>query len=121
MVAGRRHLPNAETARDAARHRHGAAVSRHYLDPRRAGTSAEPDVAIVRTGFYGPNDAFPFESLTRSTRDRGFATESAALAAARTAAGFGHVAERACDSFVSCSPTSQTICRTCAWPRDAHR
>lgn len=100
----------------------------YHLDPRQAGTGAAPDVDVRFTDdgdegagwFYRPTCA----GLPGRT-DAYFDTEAAALAAARQAAGFGHVAERACDGFVraprASDPSDLDDCATCAWPRDAHR
>lgn len=105
-------------------------MSLHHLDPRQAGTGAAPDVEI-------DSIAGMFWWVDSAGRHHPFDTEAAALAAARAAAGFGHVAERACATegvCVSCSSVEAAerhkdcphckdnfTCDACAWPRDAHQ
>jgi hypothetical protein len=50
----------------------------------------------------------------------GYPTHAAALAAARAAAGFGHVDERPCHSYDWPVRRQGADCTRCAWPRDAH-
>lgn len=97
----------------------------YYLDPRQAGTGAAPDVDVYLSPVDG---AWAADILTEPSPDAcsfgPHLTEHAALAAAREAAGFGHVAERACDAtqtHVLYHCNIDTTCRVCAWPRDAHK
>lgn len=80
----------------------------YHLDPRQAGTGAAPDVNVwAYTRLYANAPIEWAYDVTRTTaiaqgesytpHGAGFDSESAALRAAREAAGFGHVAERACD------------------------
>lgn len=110
-------------------------MSLHHLDPRRAGTGAEPDVE-TRLVYDMENNRERWHWADTDGDDcchpiplGGYLTESAALAAARAAAGFGHVAERACDDPVYADDIDQEdapewahgpMCCQCAWSRDAH-
>ena len=101
----------------------------HYLNPRRAGVpGAEPDVEVYKERWrLGP------EWVARCYVDRALLGESdtatAALAAARDAAGFGHVAEQPCKAF-TCPNIAHAMqlrrcrddeeCMDCAWPLSAH-
>lgn len=92
-----------------------------HLDPRREGTGAAPDVNVLPLGascgiFNEPTDIGIFG--LDGTRLAVGLSESAALAAARAAAGFGHVAEKACDRYQQLG-FGHTSCE-CAWSRDAH-
>lgn len=101
----------------------------HHLDPRQASMGAAPDLRIYTTDnkrwFCAP---FGTTSAAFTRTIPGQDTESAALHAARTAAGFGHVAERACNFYAPnqctnlgpCDWSRHQDCTTCAWPRDAH-
>lgn len=97
----------------------------YHLDPRQAGTEAAADVETRI--FHGMWHAFALDGrmLARTSGH-----EQSALRAAREAAGFGHVAEAACDTFIphayeSSADNAELIetgeCETCAWPRNAHR
>lgn len=114
----------------------------YHLDPRQAGTGAAPNcditeavgggVIVLINGFQWGGDID-----ASGAGNAVFPDEQSALRAAREAAGFGHVAETACDAFVepghlSCAEkpeygccadaySSAAECADCAWPRDAHR
>lgn len=103
-------------------------MSLHFLDPRRAGEPTySPDVDLIETQWGWR--AVYLHDKDRSTASRlipgTLLTESAALAAARVAAGFGHVAERACDTyhgpFVTREWNSLSECKNCGWLGDAHK
>lgn len=83
----------------------------YHLDPRQAGAGVRPDIEINILGRYSDAEA---DAMTK-----------AALRAAREAAGFGHVAEKPCESFfgkrVNAAGGLARHCATCAWPRDAHK
>jgi hypothetical protein len=102
----------------------------YYLDPRQAGTGAAPDVKIHRIGdvFYlyypAPKGARTLWRSPRGSRSR-FTDEQSALAAARQAAGFGHVAEEPCAQWLAIETDERRArepetCADCAWSRDAH-
>lgn len=96
-------------------------MSVHHLDPRQAGTGAAPDLDLIETQWGWRAADLRDRSASAASRliPGTLKTEGEALAAARQAAGFGHVAERACDLF---NPRGDIDgeCDCCAWPRDAH-
>jgi hypothetical protein len=129
-------------AREARRG--GEVMGRYHLDPRTTGTGTGRHVETHKPGgmtgwFY---TLPPYRFLT-GRNGLGFDTEAAALAAARAAAGFGHVAEQPCGPFYECNhdtcedddcPSGEhsdcehfsegcqdnDACHECAWPRHAH-
>ena len=100
-------------------------MSLHHLDPRQAGTGAAPDVRIRYARVRG--DWRAVGARTGRALALAAPTEAAALAAARHAAGFGHVAEQVCDQYYApgypdTKPNGDPIdCATCTWPFDAHK
>jgi hypothetical protein len=93
----------------------------HHLDPRQAGTGAAPDVEITRGPLVPgePFGAYRPDGARLATGD----TEAAALHAARDAAGFGHVAERACDAIereAGYHYDSDGECVFCGWDFHSH-
>lgn len=106
-------------------------MSLHYLDPRRAGTGAEADLETVYDP-EGNGESRPWYVMrhpgTSNIDDYShpFETESAALAAARAAAGFSHVAEKPCgewrhDKACECEPERlYHECDVCGWYRQHH-
>lgn len=97
-------------------------MSLHHLDPRQAGTGEAPDVE-TREHSCGSLDgkrkwmAIP---TTHELASGFYATEAEALTAARQTAGFGHVAERACDTWCPI-PDATDLCTYCLWSCDAHK
>jgi len=101
----------------------GASVSLHHLDPRQEVTGAKPDVRIIKLSDIGRGVRFVFTSPTNGLSGRpwskeSFPTKSAALASARKAAGFAHVAEQACQVYEQSATPSQ--CVVCGWLRKSH-
>ena len=94
----------------------------YHLDPRQAGTGAAPDVWITTGPMIG-DKASGFRAIDKRNKAplAWGETESAALTAARQAAGFGHVAERACSDPYYDYHDEPDDCGRCAWPRDAHQ
>ena len=101
-------------------------MSLHYLAPRRASDpTAKPDVLVAQHGSFfrwrlkRPTDkpGGPFAPWSEHHM-----TEFAALAAARHAAGFGHVAAQACETpcYDRLANGAPDQCRVCEWSRDAH-
>ncbi len=98
-------------------------MSLHHLDPRKAGTDADRDVRVTTGCVADGPETYYFQSYVNDAWGDwlgGFSTADVALATARHAAGYGHVAERACSTFVKHADPGDG-CFTCAWPRDAHR
>jgi hypothetical protein len=99
-------------------------VSLHRLDPRSEG---EPDVRIFGKGPEAC-DKLPNYLAVVGSREYGGATEAEALAAARRAAGLGHVALAPCARFVHEPDTGPCThgdddcgdCFECAWPWNRH-
>lgn len=90
----------------------------YHLDPRQAGTGAAADVETrIVHGMWTALDPRTGDVLARTSGH-----EPAALRAAREAAGFGHVHERACDEYEWLTPFDgpNDECVQCAWPRGAH-
>src|SRR6185295_1804556 len=105
-------------------------MSLHYLDPPRAmEPGAKPDVETwatwttktgERSAFrYGPPCDQDETVRPIGIAQRTYPTEREALHAARVAAGFGHVAERPCNS-VEAYDDGHGDCCQCAWPMVAH-
>jgi hypothetical protein len=106
----------------------GVLMALYHLDPRQAG-NAPPDVEVYRA-----YDALGKPFFARRVHESigGFLaegkTEAAALAAARTAAGFAHVAEQPCEAFQhepdtgACTHAAGDCgdCFECSWPRGRH-
>ena len=96
----------------------------YHLDPRQAASGAAPDCQTTLRRVSGPSFLWTVTRLSRY-----FDTEAEALAAAREAAGFGHVAEQPCGGDFKCrihgsiyhDPCDCTECKECAWPRAAHQ
>lgn len=101
-------------------------MSLHHLDPRQAGTGAKPDLWVFFGNAHGLLAQAGWYSVRNESNgpfDGPHENEAAALAAARAAAGFGHVAERACDK-PTCNVAEHELCpqcSTCYWDRDAHQ
>lgn len=94
-------------------------MSLHHLDPRQAGTGAAPDVDVYA---YSQQRAWGYTDRVGGTlHGERFATEAAALAAAREAAGFGHVAEKPCDAWNHGYLAGHKECSECHWRWDAHQ
>lgn len=113
----------------------------YHLDPRRTGTGAEADVTTHTTGRDRDTGAEEWyarvktkwlalatgrAAWTHLPNATAFPTESAALDAARAAAGFSHVAEKPCDyAFIPAlgqinRDTYGDGCVTCGWSRAEH-
>lgn len=94
-------------------------MSLHHLDPRQAGTGAAPNLVTfqgtVQRKWYAHRRGQPDKILAGQCE-----TEAAALAAARAAAGFGHVAEQPC-AFHCFNLYRTEDCGTCGWSSDAHQ
>lgn len=100
----------------------------YHLDPRQVGTGAPNcditeavggGVIVLINGFQWGGDID-----ASGAGNAVFPDEQSALRAAREAAGFGHVAERACDTWCAIIPDDDTVddvCTYCLWPRAAHK
>lgn len=102
---------------------HGA-LMRYALDPRNpAGQSVNVVEDISGRYCWHPIDPTT-ERPVGLCNFENYRTREDALAGARSAAGFEHVAERACNAFWTDWKNAALIgndpCLTCAWPRDAH-
>lgn len=102
----------------------------YYLDPRQADTGAPYDLDMIETQWGWRAADLRDRSASAASRliPGTLKTEAEALRHAREAAGFGHVAERACFAFVRpCRADAHyhgeacdTECDVCTWPRAAH-
>lgn len=100
----------------------------YHLDPRQAGTGAAPNcditeavgggVIVLINGFQWGGDID-----ASGAGNAVFPDEQSALRAAREAAGFGHVAETACDHYEPFCPSVPPThaCRHCTWPHNTHK